>query len=118
MAGKSKASISKNTELHIEDVIAQGAIAFGQGAGSMNISRGAGRLLRKFFDARFEHHLRDWNKNRLGILAYARGLGWYAAVVAQTNKRVDIGKVDIREAIMGFPCPIVPQLLDQKGPDL
>jgi hypothetical protein len=95
----------------VQDLVVQTAMAFGQGAVDRTITTNASRLLRSYFKPRFEHHLEHYKEHRLAILAYARGLGWYAATVAASRGRSIIDAVDVRVGLDKFPCPIAPPIL-------
>ncbi len=100
----------------VQDLVVQTSMAFGQGATDRTVTTKASRFLRGYFTPRFEHHLEHYKEHRLAILAYARGLGWYAATLASSRGRNIIDAVDVRVGLDKFPCPIVPpviQLLDQ-----
>jgi hypothetical protein len=106
----------KDSKITVDDLVVQTAMAFGQGAVAMTVTPKASRLLRSYFVPRFEHHLEHYQEHRLAILAYARGLGWYAGTVAQSRGRSIIDAIDVRVGIDKFPCPIMPpvlQLLEQ-----
>jgi hypothetical protein len=96
---------SSDGKVTVEDLVLQTSVAFGQGAVGSTLTQKASRLLRSYFVPRFEHHLAHYQKHRLGILAYARGLGWYAATLASGRGRSMIDGPDVREAIDEFPCP-------------
>ena len=104
----------------VEDLFIQASMAFGQGAVSLNVTPRAAKLIRAYFTKRFEHHLEHYQEHLLGILAYARGLGWYAATLAASKRRAIIDAPDLRIAIDKFPCPFTPeiiQFLEQLGTD-
>jgi len=102
----------------VDDLVVQTAMAFGQGAELLNVSPRASRLLLSYFKPRFEHHLDHYRQHVLGMLAYARGLGWYAATLANSKGRAIIDAVDVKVAIDKMPCPFMPeiiQFLEQLG---
>jgi hypothetical protein len=108
--------LKDNRKITVEDLVVQTGMAFGQGAVLLTVTPRGSRLLRSYFVPRFKHHLDHYLENRLGILAYARGLGWYAATIASSRGSSIIDAVDIRVGIDKFPCPITPpvlQLLEQ-----
>lgn len=105
-----------NRKITVEDLVVQTGMAFGQGAVTMTVTPRASKLLLAYFVPRFKDHLLHYQKHRLAILAYARGLGWYAATIAASRNRAIIDAVDVRVSIDKFPCPITPpvlQLLEQ-----
>jgi hypothetical protein len=95
----------------VEDLIVQTSMAFGQGSGHLTITPEASRYLRGFFKPRFQRHLSHYTAQRLGMLAYARGLGWYAATQALSRGKQMIDAADAKVAIEKFPCPIAPPVL-------
>ncbi len=96
----------------VEDLVVQTAMAFGQGAVDLTVTTNASRLLRSSFKPRFQRHLEHYKEHRLAMLAYARGLGWYAATLAASRSRSIIDNVDVRVALDKFPCPIAPPVLE------
>lgn len=105
-----KKSDDKGGKLGVDDLVVQTAMAFGHGAGGINVTQKASALLRAFFTPRFKHHLSHYRDNRLGILAYATGLGWYAKTLAGDKGRNLIGATDVRRAIDKLPCPLMPEV--------
>ena len=99
-----------DAKIGVDDLVVQTAMAFGNGAGGVNVTSKASALLRAFFTPRFKHHLKHYRENRLGILAYATGLGWYAKTLAANKGRNAIGAADIRVAIDKLPCPLMPEV--------
>ncbi len=95
----------------VQDLVVQTAMAFGQGSVDRTVTTNASRFLRGYFTPRFEHHLEHYKEHRLAMLAYARGLGWYAATLASSRGRSIIDAVDIRVALDKMPCPIAPPVL-------
>lgn len=109
MAQRGKIGRGKVT---VEDLFLQASMAFGQGAVDMNVTPRASKLIHAYFTKRFEHHIEHYQDHRLGILAYARGLGWYAATLANSKGRALIDAPELRVAIDKFPCPFMPEILD------
>jgi hypothetical protein len=101
----------KDDRVTVQDLVVQTAMAFGQGAVDRTVTPQASRLLRTYFMPRFEHHLEHYKEHRLAILAYARGLGWYASTLAASRGRSIIDAVDVRVGLDKFPCPIAPPIL-------
>jgi hypothetical protein len=95
----------------VEDLLVQTAMAFGQGSGHLTITPEASRFLRGYFKPRFTRHLQHYTAQRLGMLAYGRGLGWYAATQALSRGKQMIDAADAKVAIEKFPCPIAPPVL-------
>jgi histone H3/H4 len=98
--------------LGVDDLVIQTAMAFGHGAGGVNVTAKASRLLRAFFKPRFKDHLKHYRQHRLAMLAYATGLGWYAQTLARTKGRVTVGASDVRIAIDKMPCPLLPPVFE------
>jgi hypothetical protein len=101
----------KDDKVTVPDLVVQTAMGFGQGAVDLTVTTAASRLLRSYFTPRFEHHLEHYKEHRLAMLAYARGLGWYAATLAASRGRSIIDAVDVRVALDKMPCPIAPPVL-------
>jgi hypothetical protein len=95
----------------VEDLLVQTSMAFGQGSGHLTITPAASRFLLGYFKPRFQRHLKHYTAQRLGMLAYGRGLGWYAATQALSRGKQMIDAVDARVALEKFPCPIAPPVL-------
>ncbi len=95
----------------VQDLVVQTAMAFGQGSVNLTVTTAASRFLRGYFTPRFEHHLAHYKEHRLAILAYGRGLGWYAGTLALSRGKSIIDAVDVRVALDKFPCPIAPPVL-------
>ena len=114
MAKRNRPSEEKSVSegLAPADVEAEVGMAFGQGAGMLSITPSASQYLTRHFEKQIERHLENWDRKRLGTLAYARGLGWIAATLAMKDGRVDIDIGDLRVAFSLFPCPLF--LLDEE----
>ncbi|MGH9319019.1 MAG: hypothetical protein ACRD3V_03905 [Vicinamibacteria bacterium] len=95
----------------VQDLVIQTAMAFGQGAVDRTVTPAGSHFLRTYFMPRFKEHLKHYQKHRLAILAYARGLGWYAGTLANSRRVSIIDAVDVRVALDKFPCPITPPIL-------
>jgi hypothetical protein len=96
----------------VDDLVVQTAMAFGHGAGGVNVTTKASRLLRAFFKPRFKHHLKHYQEHRLAMLAYAHGLGWYAQTLSRRKGRTEIGANNVRVAIDKLPCPLLPPVFE------
>lgn len=99
-------------KIEVDDLVVQTALAFGNGAGGVNLTPKATRLLRAFFTPRFKEHLKHYRKNRLAMLGYATGLGWFAKTHAANKGRTEIGVADITAGIDQMPCPIMPEVFE------
>ena len=110
MAVQSKSGAKE--QIGVEDLVVQTAMAFGHGAGGVEVTTKASRLLRAFFKPRFKHHLKHYRQHRLAMLAYANGLGWYAQTLARMKGRATIGASDVRIAIDKMPCPLLPPVFE------
>ena len=94
--------------IRTKDLILKAGMAFGNGALGMNITPAASRLIFAIFEKRFAEHIKHYREHHLAILAYATGLGWYAATLSRARNRAIIGPEEIKIAIDKFPCPIIP----------
>ena len=92
----------------VGQLVVHTALAFGNGAQGFNLTPEASKLLLSIFRIRFRHHLKHYNEHRLGILAYATGLGWYAMTLANSKGLAIIGAEDVKCSLDKFPCPFDP----------
>lgn len=99
-------------KISVNQLVVHTAMAFGNGTQGLNLTPEASRLLLRMFRRRFKEHLKHYTENRLAIMAYATGLGWYVFTLANSKQNAIIDVEDIKVGIDKFPCPIIPPVFD------
>ena len=82
----------------VQNILGQYYFAFGQGAGSMRVSRETIEAIRKRHLERIQRVAVDWNQYHIGVLEYMRAVGRHAALIATEDGRIAISAADYAKA--------------------
>jgi hypothetical protein len=99
--------VEANRGMRDQDLaIAACFIAFGRGAGNIEVSPDAVRELVRVYRPLIEHHAEDWETQSRQVLDYAEALGRLAAHIAVGEGELAIGKGAVIKAtrMTKIPC--------------
>jgi hypothetical protein len=90
--------MAREKDADIEDIVGQCWVAFGQGAGSMKVSREAIAAGRKHYTDYFSNHIATWDDDSLQMLEFVQAAGRLAAHLATFEGFAVIGPRHLQRA--------------------